>query len=195
MSDPAYQLLFTHLQQHISLSRAEEEKVAQHFISRQLQKKELLLQTGNLCRHIYFVTEGSLRAYYVNAAGKESTVMFALPNWWITDMPCFVGKKPALVSIEALEHSQVLRLSHQALEALFAEIPAFERLFRILMQNAYVREQLRVLDTLSLSTAERYHRFVGKYPQLIQRITQKQIASYLGVTPEFLSSTLKKERP
>jgi CRP-like cAMP-binding protein len=118
--------------------------------------------------------------------------MFAIKDWWITDMYCFLNQKPALLNIEALEESRVLQLKFAHLEELYKKIPKFERFFRILMQNAYVREQLRVLDTISLTTEERYYRFIHKYPQIVKRVSQKQIASYLGVTPEFLSTVKRK---
>ncbi|MEO1448960.1 MAG: Crp/Fnr family transcriptional regulator [Bacteroidota bacterium] len=184
--------LLTHITQHIPLTPSEEARVLEAITERQIKRKSLLLRSGEACRHLYFVLEGSLRAFFINPDGKESTVMFALPDWWITDMPCFVRQTAAMVSIEALEDSKILQIGYADLQKLYEMVPAFERLFRILMQNAYVREQLRVLDNLSLTTLERYDRFVQKYPQLVSRITQKQIASYLGVTPEFLSSVIRK---
>jgi CRP-like cAMP-binding protein len=114
--------------------------------------------------------------------------MFAIKDWWITDMFCFVNQQPAMLYIEAIENSCILKLKKEALDKLYIEIPKFERFFRVLMQNAYIREQLRVIQNLSLSAEERYNNFLVKYPQIVKQVTQKQIASYLGVTPEFLSS-------
>jgi CRP-like cAMP-binding protein len=118
--------------------------------------------------------------------------MFAIQDWWITDMNCFVNQKPALLSIEALEESKIVALDYYLLEELYRSVPKFERFFRILFQNAYIREQLRVLQSISFTTEERYQQFVEKYPAVAQKVTQKQIASYLGVTPEFLSSIKRK---
>ena len=161
-------------------------------VVRDIQKKELVLQQGQISKKLYFVELGSLRAYNVNDEGKESTIMFAVQDWWITDMNCFANQKPALLSIEALEKSRIMELDFQLLEELYQKIPKFERFFRILFQNAYIREQLRTLHNISFTTEERYWQFVEKYPEIVAKVTQKQIASYLGVTPEFLSSVKKK---
>ena len=113
--------------------------------------------------------------------------MFAIADWWITDMYCFLNNLPAMLNIETLEESEVLQLHKNDLENLYLDVPKFERFFRIIMQNAYTREQLRMIESLSLTAEERYHRFLIKYPQVARLVTQKQIASYLGITPEFLS--------
>ncbi len=114
--------------------------------------------------------------------------MFGVGDWWITDMYSFLNQQPALMNLEALENSEVLELSKADLDKLYVEVPKFERFFRIIIQNAYVREQVRVIHNLSMTAEERYEVFMQKYPHIAQRVTQKQIASYLGITPEFLSS-------
>jgi len=170
------------------LSPEEEAKIFAHLSPLRLARKEYLLRAGATCSHIAFVNAGLLRAYYPQANGKESTIMFAVADWWITDMPCFIKQQPAMVSIEAVQPSEVLLLSHTKLENLYREVPKLERFFRILFQNAYVREQLRTIQNLSESAEARYQAFIQKYPQILPYITQKQIASYLGITPEFLST-------
>lgn len=99
--------------------------------------------------------------------------MFALPDWWVTDMYCFTKGLPSMLNIVAIEKSQILQLSKNNLNLLFEKIPKFERFFRILFQNAYIREQLRVIQNLSLDATQRYHNFVKKYPETIQQVTQK----------------------
>jgi CRP-like cAMP-binding protein len=118
--------------------------------------------------------------------------MFAIADWWITDMPCFISRQTAMTSIEAINDSVIIQLSKTDLDALYIRVPKFERFFRILMQNSYVREQLRTLQNLSLPAEERYNRFLEKYSEMARQLTQKQIASYLGITPEFLSAIRKK---
>lgn len=153
-----------------------------------------MLKEGQPCTTINFVNEGALRAFYRDKDANETTIMFAVADWWITDMPCFVNKSPAMISIEAIEESEVCCLSKDNLDALFVKVPKFERFFRILMQNSYIREQLRVLQNLSLPAEERYKNFLKKYPAFANKVTQKHIASYLGITPEFLSSIRNKLR-
>ena len=120
--------------------------------------------------------------------------MFAVADWWITDMPCFISQSPAMINIEAITGSCVLQLTNDDMDSLYREVPKFERFFRILMQNAYIREQLRIIQNLSMPAEVRYYNFLKKYPAIAQQVTQKQIASYLGVTPEFLSAIRNKAR-
>ncbi len=185
--------IFKNFSKHITLTDSEKQLVFSLLNQKKIARKEVLLRQGDSCKKIYFVEDGSLRAFNVNNSGKESTIMFALQDWWITDMDCFINQKPALVSIEALEQSKVMELDFHSLQELYKSIPKFERFFRILFQNAYIREQQRALQNISFSTEERYWKFVDKYPAFVQKATQKQIASYLGVTPEFLSSVKRKK--
>ncbi|WP_228401582.1 Crp/Fnr family transcriptional regulator, partial [Chryseobacterium sp. PMSZPI] len=186
-------LILKNISKHISLDNQEISYFLSLLKERKVAKKEPVLKQQQICKEISFVESGILRAFYSDSAGKESTVMFAVGDWWITDMFCFVHQKPAMLNIEALEDSVILQLQKDSLDELYFKIPKFERFFRIMMQNAYIREQLRVIENLSLSAEERYDNFLQKYPLAAQRITQKQIASYLGVTPEFLS-TMKNNR-
>ncbi|ULT25234.1 Crp/Fnr family transcriptional regulator [Sphingobacterium sp. E70] len=133
-----------------------------------------------------------MRAFYLDVSGRESTIMFAVKDWWVTDMYCFVNILPAMLTIEAIEESTVYQLKKNDLEKLYQTVPQFERFFRILMQNAYIREQLRVVQNLSMTAEERYDIFVKKYPEVANKVKQKQIASYLGITAEFLSMIKRK---
>lgn len=185
--------IFKNIAKHVSLSTNEVQHFASLLFVRDVQKKELILKQEQICRSIYFVEEGSLRGFNLNDDGKECTLMFAVRDWWITDMNCFINQKAAILSIEALEASKIIELTFDALEGLYKSNPKFERLFRILFQNAYSREQVRALHNISLKTEKRYYKFADKYPAIMKKVTQKQIASYLGVTPEFLS-TIKKSK-
>ncbi|MEN0051807.1 MAG: Crp/Fnr family transcriptional regulator, partial [Bacteroidota bacterium] len=155
-------------------------------------KKRLLLRQSEKCDQIYFVNKGLLRSYSIGQDGKEATVMFAFADWWITDMYSFVKERPALTNIQAMENSEVLSLSKQNLDQLYQRIPKFERFFRVLMQNAYIREQYRVWENISLTAEKKYSSLLKKYPQIEQQLAQKYIASYLGITPEFLCSMKRR---
>ena len=183
--------LFANIQKHIDLNALDIKYLKSIFSIKEIKKKELVLSQGQVCKKLFFVEQGSLRAFNSNEAGKEATLMFAVKDWWITDIYCFANQKPAMLSLEALEDSRVVVLDFNAFEILLQRLPKFERFFRILFQNAYAREQLRILDAISLATEERDRRFVTKYTQIVEKVTQKQIATYLGVTPEFLSSVKK----
>lgn len=186
------ELLVANVRKHISLSSSEAELLISKFTFVHVARKAILLKQGESCHYIYFILSGGIRAYHSSQDGRESTIMFGIKDWWITDMNCFVNHLPALVSLEALEESTLLRISWNQMETLYQEIPQFERYFRILMQNAYIREQQRVLENITYPTEERYLRFIKKYPSISKRFTQKQIASYLGITPEFLSAVKRK---
>ena len=161
---------------------------------RHINKKEIILEHGEICSHINYVESGVLRAYYSDSGGNENIIMFAIHDWWVTDMFSFATNKPALFHIDALEESTIFQLDKNDLEKLYQEVPKFERFFRIIIQNAYIREQLRMVENLSMSAEQRYQNFVAKYPKFIESIPLKQIASYLGITPEFLSVIRKKIR-
>ncbi len=182
-----YDLIIKNIGQHISLDAAETDFFISLLKPESAAKKELILKEGQACKSIHYVHSGALRAYYVDMDGRESTIMFAIADWWITDMYGFINRQPAMLTIEAVEDSMLIRLKKDDLDRLYLEVPKFERFFRIIMQNAYIREQLRMIQNLSLPAKDRYEHFLTKYPQIARKVTQKQIASYLGITPEFLS--------
>jgi len=181
-----YDLILSNIGKHISLNEAERNFFCSLLKEKKISKKDLVLTEGQLCRNISFVNAGILSAFF-NHEGKESTIMFAMQDWWITDINCFINQQSAMLNIVALEETEVLQLSKENMDKLLQEFPKFEKFFRIIFQNAYVREQLRTIQNLSLPAAERYDNFCAKYERISKMITQKQIASYLGITPEFLS--------
>jgi len=118
--------------------------------------------------------------------------MFAVEDWWTGDLYSFLTQTPATFNIDALEDTEVLQISKPNLEKLYESVPKFERFFRFQFQNAFVAQQQRIMQSLSFTAEERYLHFINKYPQLEQRIPQKQVAAYLGITPEFLSMLRRK---
>jgi CRP-like cAMP-binding protein len=187
-----HQSILQNIAKHVSLNTAEEKYVTSLLVQRQLKKKEPLQLEGQPCDFINYINEGVLRAYYRDENLNESIIMFAVQDWWITDMYSFATHNPAMLNIDALEPSTVLQLSKGDMDKILADLPKLEKFFRILMQNAYIREQLRVIQNLSLPAEQRYKNFLEKYPQFATRVPLKQIASYLGITPEFLSVLRKK---
>ncbi|WP_158800188.1 Crp/Fnr family transcriptional regulator [Pedobacter sp. L105] len=185
--------ILRNIKKHISLTEKETSFFISLITAKSLSKKALVLEAGQDCRYLSYVATGALRSYYTDKDGKESTIMFAIADWWITDMYCYLNKKPAMMNIETLEQSTIFQISRTNFDELLEKVPKFEKFFRILMQNAYTREQLRVMENLSSTAEERYQSFLIKYPQIVKQVTQKQIASYLGITPEFLS-TLRKPK-
>lgn len=182
-----HDLLLRHITRQVSLSAPEQDAVRTRFQARNLKKKEFLLQAGDVCRTEHFVVQGCLRAYVIDTEGKEHIIQFAVEEWWIGDMRSFVREVPAEFFIEAMENCALLVIDKPGLEQLFREAPAFERFYRIIVQNAFIALQQRVLAKLSQTAEERYLEFIGRYPNIEQRVPQHQIAAYLGMTPEFLS--------
>lgn len=182
-----FELILINFGLHIVLNDQEKLTLRLRLLEKKLKKKEQLLANGELCKNIYFVCSGCLRTYYRDKEGEEHNVFFSPENWWATDMLSFSHHTPATYNIEALEDTHLLYLSFTTLEQLYIEIPKLERFFRILMQNGFSLFQSRVTSSISQSAQQRYKRFQQQYPTLEQRISQKHIASYLGITPVFLS--------
>jgi CRP/FNR family transcriptional regulator, anaerobic regulatory protein len=182
-----YSHLLKNIAKHIQLEKRESDYFISILVVKKVRRNEFVLEEGELCTAINYVQNGALRAYYRDGEGNQNIIMFALPDWWVTDMYGFVSGKPAMLNIDALEDSEIVQLRKEDLEKLYLKVPKFERFFRIIMQNAYIREQLRVIGNLSKPAEERYKSFLAKYPQVAERVPLKQIASYLGITPEFLS--------
>ena len=154
---------------------------------KKLRKRQYLVQAGDICRFECFVTKGCLRQYYVDDSGQEHVVMFAIEGWWTSDMYSLVTGEPSLTNIDALEDSELLLIERTQFDILLVKVPKFERHFRIMLQRAFVSHQRRLIENMSLPADQRYCRFIERYPEMEQRIPQKQIASFLGITPESLS--------
>ncbi|HEV8514253.1 MAG TPA: Crp/Fnr family transcriptional regulator [Cyclobacteriaceae bacterium] len=157
------------------------------------KKKEFALKAGTVCRQQTFVNRGCLRIFYNDLQGSEHVAKFAIENSWAFDLESFTIGVPASYSIQALEETATLQLSKENWDLLCAEVPAFEKFFRVMFQNSYILLQHRITQHLYQKGDEKYIQFQKKYPGLEQRIPQKEIASYLGITPEFLSMIRAKK--
>jgi CRP-like cAMP-binding protein len=187
------ELILSNFALHIALAPDEQEQVLAMLQRKTVAKRSILLRPGEIERHIYFVNEGCLRMYHTDKDGQEHNLCFYPENWWACDIVSFFKAKRATNSIQALEDTEVCYFSLPALERLFVEVPRFERFFRILTQNGFDMFQRRVTSNLSKTAEQRYREFRRHYPGLEQRISQKHIASYLGITAAFLSM-MRKER-
>jgi CRP-like cAMP-binding protein len=149
--------------------------------------KTIILNAGEVCKYSYFVNSGLLRSFNINDNIVEHVLSFACEGWWIGDMYSLLSQKPGNLFIEVLEDAEVVLLSKENQETLYHQLPKLERFFRIIVENSLVAYQERLMDNLSLTAEERFDKFCKKYPSLIQKVPQKQIASFIGVTPEFFS--------
>lgn len=185
-------LLLNHIANYISLTEKEQKLLLSKTETVEYKAKTILLNAGEICKYSYFVNSGLLRSFNINDNIVEHVLHFACEGWWIGDMYSLLSQKPGNLFIEVLEDSEVVLLSKENQQLLYHEIPKLERFFRILTENSLVAHQERLMDNLSLSAEERFEKFFKRYPTLIQRVPQKQIASYIGVTPEFFSKMKSK---
>ena len=185
-------LLKQNIAKHISLSENETEVFCNLFQQKLIKKKSFLLRAGEVCKFEGFVTKGIFRVYHIDKNGAEQILYFAIDNWWITDIDSFTNERPSQLFIEALEDSEVLLISKKDKEFAYTNLPKIEKLFRIMTQKTHVALQRRMIDNLSKTADQRYLDFIEKYPQFYQRLSNLQIAAYLGISHEFLSKIRKK---
>lgn len=152
-----------------------------------IPKKTVLLKPGDICDFESYVLKGCVREFFIDEHEAEVTLHFAIEGWWVSDISSFHEQTPSLMFIETLEECEVLSLSHDNKEILLEKIPKLERMFRLMLQRHLYSMKHRLIRTMASSAMERYQEFVLRYPSIPQRIPQHYIASYLGISAEFLS--------
>ncbi|MDN3594250.1 Crp/Fnr family transcriptional regulator [Zunongwangia endophytica] len=157
-----------------------------------LKKGDTLLKVQEIVHFQYYVNEGCLRTYFIDQAGKEHTLQFAIKDWWISDYTAFFSSTPAIMNIECIQDAILYRISKASMESLFAEIPQLETFFRKKMEGAFASFQKRILASLAQPAKERYSAFIKSYPDIEQNVKNYHIASYLGITTESLSRIRKE---
>ncbi|WP_336960681.1 Crp/Fnr family transcriptional regulator [Chryseobacterium contaminans] len=185
-------LLYQNISRYIHLSEEEFDQFSKPFQLKSFKKKETVLKEGDYCLFEGFVLNGCFKIYYLNEDGFEQTLYFAIEGWWITDIDSLLNDVPSILNIEALMDSEVLLISKKDKEALYEAMPQIEKLFRIMNQRSSVALQRRILSLTGKTADKRYVEFLEKYPGLEQKLTQQQVASYLGITHEFLSKVRKR---
>jgi CRP-like cAMP-binding protein len=180
-------LILKNIEKHILLKPDEQAFFLSLLKTQTIRRRQFLLHRGEICKHSAYVVSGCLRGYTIDDNGFEHVLNFAPTDWWIADMASLITQQPGFLNIDALEETHVLLLSKIDQERLYEQVPSFERYFRLITERSLVSFQQRTLHNLSLTAQERYLTFCKTYPSLIHAIPQKYIASYIGVTPEFLS--------
>ncbi len=186
--------LSKYIRRYITISDKEDEIFQSFLEPKTLGKKGFLLKEGNVCMARYYIAEGCLRLFYIDQKGNEQIIHFGIDDWWITDYESLINHRPAKLNIQATENTKLLVLYQEKFEKLCFELPKAERLFRIIMEKTYIASQKRLEYMFSLSGEELYYSFISKNPRFSQRVPQYMIASYLGMTPEFISKLRAKNR-
>lgn len=187
-----YEKLAETIRNKVPVTSEEFEGIKNFFIPKKIRKRQYLLNAGDVAHYTYFVEKGLLRSFSIDDNAHEHVVQFASEGWWISDMCSFLTGDEAIYNIEAIEDSELLLLTKQAQDEMLEKQPKMEKYFRLLMQNAIISLQRRIVGTLSLSAEEKYKRMMSIYPDILQRAPQQHVASFLGITPETLSRVRKQ---
>ena len=185
-------LLKQNITKNVQLNDSDLETFSNAFYPKTIVKKQFLLKQGEICKFEGFVTKGCFRVFTLDSQGKEHVLYFAIKDWWITDIDSFTNQNKSILSIQAIEDSEALLITHEDKEQLYQQIPSIEKLFRIMTQKTLVSLQRRMISNLSQTADDRYLNFITKYPQIAQKLTNLQLASYLGISHEFLSKIRSK---
>lgn len=186
--------LYNHITQFVKLSEKDFEKVISYFQVLDVSKKEVLMEAESLCNYNFMVLNGCLHMYYINDKGTEKTIQFALENWWITDQLAYHHHRKTEFFIQAIEPGQVLKISREKEDQLLSDFPILEGYFRHIYQIAYGASIMRTKYLFDHSKEEMFFSFSEQFPEFVQRVPQYQLASYLGLTPEYVSEIRKKRR-
>jgi CRP-like cAMP-binding protein len=186
-----FSLLRAHIEKRVHLTDEEFEIATKFFEPKKLRKNQFLLNEGEVCTHIGFVNSGCMREYTIDSKGNEHIIQFAIEDWWVSDLNSFLSGLPAEYNVDALQDSEILLLEKSARDEMLDKCPKMERFFRLLIEANHIATHQRIADSLSASAEERYLKFIKTYPKLFETVPQKQIASYLGITPQSLSRIRK----
>lgn len=186
-----YEALFQYISLKTPISPEEFELVKTYFIPKKIRKKQYILQEGEICKQTAFVCKGSLRMFRIDEKGDEHILQFAIENWWVSDRESVYSGEPSKYNIDALEDSEILLIENSKIDELKSRVTSMQKLFDVMNQNNFIASQKRIHSAISKSAEERYHEFMTAYPQIVQRVPQHMIASYLGIKAETLSRIRK----
>ncbi len=182
-----------YISRFVSLTPEELSVVENCMQLQEIPKKTILLNAGDVCNFEAYVLKGCIREYFIDHKGQELTLEFAVEDWWVSDITSFENQTPSIMYIETLEDCELLVLSRAAKDELLARVPKLERMFRLMIQRHLSVLQKRLFRTVSYTAMDKFEEFLRRYPSLPQRVPQHYIASYLGITPEFLSKLRKRQ--
>ena len=187
-----YELLLKNISRCAELTVQEVESIKRSFIPKKIRKKQYLVYAGSICKYAAFINKGCMCSYVIDDNGVKHVIQFAVEDWFIADLKSFQTQQPAELTIEALEDSEVLLIDFDSRENLLNQSITFQRSVIMAYQNALVSTQERILSMISNNAEQKLAAFMVKYPNLINRVPQHLIASFLGITPETLSRVRKQ---
>ena len=188
--------ILKNISKHINLSEEEISTFERFWTEKTLEKGDYLLRNGDTCRYDSYVVSGALKAFYINAEkGNEEILFFAVDDWWASDLDSFSKRKPSIYNIQAIAKTTVLQISHYSFQQLLTELPCLERYFRIILESYLGALQKRIIYNNVYDAESRYYDFLETYPSIASKVPQYLIASYLGVSAEFISRVRKKHKP
>ncbi|MDH6250350.1 CRP-like cAMP-binding protein [Chryseobacterium sp. H1D6B] len=185
------QPLIDYFKKYLPLNSEEINLLAERVTPRKIKRRQMILQEGFVCRHYTFVEKGCFKMYGIDEKGTEHNLRFAAEKDWVADLGSFYSEKPSKLFIEAIEPSTILQIEKQDLLYFFLNSPKFDRNFRVIVEEKFIELQNRLLQNFSSNAEQRYLDFLEQYTELASRLPNTQIASYLGITPEFLSKIRK----
>ena len=185
--------LHTYLNRYVSFSEEEINLFYNYLTFQTFQKKDFILKEGDVCKIKFFITKGLIRTFKIDNKGNENVIHFGIENWWVTNMESFITEQPSLLYIQALEETTILTISKVDLEKAYAAIPKLERVFRIITEKLFIAIERKNEHYIKMNSKERYHVFINELKVFSQRVPQYMIASYLDITPEYLSELRKNK--
>ena len=190
-----HQRLKAYINKFVTLSEEESEFFASKFEVKKIKKRQIIVQPDFVAKHRNFVVQGTFRSYVAGDLGEDYTITFAIEDWWITDYNSYIFQQPATMFVIALEDSTLLQISFDNEKLLKAANFKYETFFRMIAERSTAFMQRRIITNLTHSAEQRYENFIDKYPQIAQRVPQYALASFLGMTTEFLSKIRNKKTP
>ena len=188
----SYQNILNNIKRHTSLTKEDEQQFISIVTTSKIKRRQFIVQPNFTCLHQSYIVKGAFRSYFVGNNGEEHTIQFAIEDWFISDFNSYIHQTPASLFVEALEDSLIQQIAYHDVEELCAKNQKFEHFFRRVAQKSFAFSQKRILSNLGKSAEERYVEFQQLYPSIVQRVPQYALASYLGMSPEFLSKIRKR---
>lgn len=184
--------IIDYIQKLVALKEDEAQQFAAGFKEVRIKKKQFIVQPGFTTKHRNYIDKGAFRTYVVGDEGQEHTINFGIEDWWVTDYNSYIFQQPATMFVVAIEDSTILQIDFETEQQLKKSNHQFETFFRMIAERGLAYQQRRIISNLTQTAEERYEGFLLKYPQIVQRVPQYALASYLGMTTEFLSRIRNK---